>query len=100
MRVIGRETLEAFWRRHRDSSLELRQWLAIVAAADWRDLDDVRRVFARADTVTAPSRGRLTVFHIAADKYRLLARIKHDWQLVSIRRVLTAGEYAGGRWED
>ena len=42
----------------------------------------------------------LTVFNIGGDKYRLVARIRYDYKLVNVRRVLTHPEYDAGAWKE
>ena len=42
----------------------------------------------------------LTVFNVGGNKYRLIARIRYDYQLVNIRAVLTHKAYSEGKWKD
>ena len=44
--------------------------------------------------------GRLTVFNVCGNKYRLIARIRYDYQLVNVRAVLTHKEYSEGNWKE
>ena len=45
----------------------------MVEAADWTDWEDLRRAFPSADRV-----GRLTVFNLGGNVYRLVARVEYD----------------------
>ena len=56
-------------------------------------------MYSHADAVSGPGE-TLTVFNIGGNKYRLVARIRYDYQLINIRAVLTHQEYAAGKWKD
>ncbi len=40
------------------------------------------------------------MFNIAGNKYRLVARINYDYQLVNVRAVLTHQEYDNESWKE
>ena len=40
------------------------------------------------------------MFNIAGNKYRLVARIRYDYQLINIRAVLTHAEYDAEKWKN
>jgi mRNA interferase HigB len=100
VRVISQKTLQDFWERHADSEEALRSWFSTAMAAEWRSLVDVRRIYPHADAVETPASGTLTVFNICGNKYRLIARIRYDWQLVNVRCVLTHAEYNKEKWKE
>lgn len=99
MRVISLKPLREFWECHPDAETPLRLWYRVAVAADWRSLADVRKAFPHADGVRSSS-GTLTVFNIGGNKYRLVARIRYDFELVNVRSVLTHAEYDSGQWKD
>ncbi len=100
MRVISLRRLREFWEQHGDAEPPLRTWFKTARKARWRSIQDVRRTYPRADGVT-PSRGQtLTVFDICGNKYRLVARIRYDHELINVRNVLTHAEYVQGRWKE
>ncbi len=45
-------------------------------------------------------RTALTVFNIGGNKYRLIARVRYDYQLINVRVVLTHVEYDRGTWKE
>jgi mRNA interferase HigB len=59
-----------------------------------------RRDYPHADGVKTPRGDILTVFNIGGNKYRLVARIRYDYQLVNVRVVLTHREYDEGQWKE
>ena len=99
MRVISQKLLQDFWTRHPDAEPALREWFKTALAAAWNDLQDVRRIYPHADGVRT-GRGTLTVFNICGNKYRLIVRMRYDWQLINVRAVLTHSQYDRGSWKD
>jgi mRNA interferase HigB len=69
MRIIKRSVLEEFWQKHADAKASLESWYAVVRGANWKTPADLKQVYHNADLV-----GRRTVFNIAGNKYRLIAR--------------------------
>lgn len=100
MRVISIKRLREFWQRHADAEKPLRSWYKIVSGASWTSLQDTRATYPHADGVQADDGEILTVFNISGNKYRLIARIRYDYQLVNIRVVLTHAEYDKGTWKE
>ena len=98
MRVISLKPLRTFWERHPDAERPLRHWHRIAIHARWRNLPDVRRAFPHADAVRTKAGDVLTVFNIGGNKYRLIARIRYDFQLVNVRHVFTHREYDQRNW--
>jgi mRNA interferase HigB len=87
-----------FWEKRPDAQQPLRGWFKTALAAQWRSLNDVRRIFPHADGIKAEDGDVLTVFNIRGNKYRLVVRIRYDWQLINIRCVLTHPDYDQGKW--
>ncbi len=100
MRVISLKRLREFWEQHADAEGPLRAWYKAVSGAQWKSLQDVRATYPHADGVDTKGGETLTVFNISGNKYRLIARIRYDYDLVNIRVVLTHAEYDKGKWKD
>jgi len=99
VRVISLKPLRAFWERHPDAETPLRQWYRLATHATWQSLQQLRADLPHADGVENKRRQTLTVFNIAGNKYRLIARIRYDYQLINVRAVLTHAEYDKGKWK-
>lgn len=99
MRLISLKRLREFWERHSDAEKPLRAWYKAVLAAEWKDLKDARATFSHADGVETDGGEILIVFNVKGNKYRLIARIRYDYQLVNVRSVLTHAEYDKGAWK-
>jgi mRNA interferase HigB len=100
MRVISLKLLRRFWEQHPDAERPLRRWYKTTTLAEWNSLQDAQRSYPQADGVQIQGGETLTVFNIGGNKYRLIARIRYDYQLVNVRAVLTHKEYADGRWKE
>ena len=94
MRIIKRAALEQFWFRHADAKASLESWFGVVRAANWQTPAEMKRVYPHADIV-----GRRTVFNIAGNKYRLVARVNYQVHVVFVLYILTHAEYDRGAWK-
>ena len=94
MRVIKRGALVRFWQDHPDAQSSLASWYAVVRESEWKTPVELRRVYPSADLV-----GRRTVFNIAGNKYRLIARVNYRAQRVFVLYILTHAEYDTGAWK-
>jgi mRNA interferase HigB len=99
MRVISLKQLREFWAKHPDAERMLRRWYKETRQAMWQNLHEVRQTYPHADAVTA-AKESLTVFNICGNKYRLVARIRYDYQLINVRAVMTHREYDAGKWKE
>ena len=93
MHVISKKMLREFWALYPDAEESLRAWLQAARREDWENFAEVRARFPKADRV-----GKLTVFNIAGNKYRLIAAIHHNRG--KVRHVLTHAEYDRGGWKE
>ena len=98
--MISLRPLREFWECHEDAEDPLRLWYKTATSATWASLQKVRQTYPHADGVKTASGDRLTVFNIGGNKYRLLARIRYDYQLINVRAVLTHQEYDKGTWKE
>ncbi len=89
MVIITKRILNAFGRRHADAAEALNDWYKTVEAADWKNLNDVKRQFNSVDYVG----NERFVFNIRGNNYRLVAMIFFDKRTLYIRFVGTHAEY-------
>jgi len=94
MHVVSRKKLKEAAARHTDIESPLDVWFRIAKKAQWANLADVRRSFSTADVV-----GKLTVFNIKGNRYRLIAEINYKFGRLYIRHALTHLEYDRGGWK-
>ena len=106
MRIIGREKLDKFAKKHSTARQRLQRWHESMEEGTFESIVDLRKTFPQADPVRvragrfAESRERrtLTVFNIGRN-VRLIAFINYKKQEVSIRHVLTHDEYMSDKWK-
>jgi mRNA interferase HigB len=91
MRIIKRGALVQFWEQHPDARASLESWYGVVRKANWKTPAELKHVYRNADLV-----GRRTVFNIAGNKYRLIARVNYQSQRVFVLYLLTHAEYDKG----
>ena len=94
MRVISRKKLREFWQEHQEAEKSLQDWFKRSSKARWATFADVRATIASADQV-----GRLTVFDIGGNKYRLIAFLDFKRGRVYVRSVLTHKDYDKEEWK-
>lgn len=90
MRVFGEAVIAEFAKKHPTSRRPLQRFVSIARAAVWPHFPAVKETFSTADYAAAT--GTL-VFNIGGNKYRLVARVDFEEQLLAIQTVLTHGEY-------
>ena len=95
MHLITKKTLKIFWQKNLDSRTGLERWLRIIEKNDFENFSQLRETFPSADLV-----GKLIVFNIGGNKYRLITAIHFNRQKVYIRNVLTHKEYNKGEWKE
>ena len=78
----------------------MRQWYKLALHARWQNLQELRADLPHADGVKNKRGETLAVFNIGGNKYRLIARIRYNYQLINVREVLTHAEYDKGKWKD
>lgn len=94
MHIISRKKLLDAAKVHGDLSAPLDVWYRIAKKAEWRSLEDVRKIFASADGVS-----KFTVFNVKGNAFRLITEINYTTGRVYIRHVLTHAAYDRGGWK-
>lgn len=95
MHIITRKRLNDFAQKHPDAISALQHWYKQAKSKDFNSFVELRKTFPSADQV-----GKLTVFNIGGDKFRLIAAIHYNRRKVYIRAVLTHREYDEDSWKE
>jgi mRNA interferase HigB len=91
MRVISNKRLVDFGALHPHATVPLKVWRRCIEANAFEYFADLKAVFGSVDRV-----GGLYVFDIGGNKFRLVAAVHFDRQILYIRHVFTHAEY--DRW--
>lgn len=94
MKLIGREKLTQFSRKHATAKSPLGYWREVVEEVQWTNPADMKMTFRTADVV-----GPQTVFNIGGNKYQLIALVNYRLRTVFVQRVLTHAEYDQEDWK-
>ena len=94
MHVISRKRLNTFAEQHPDSATPLAEWYRLMKHNTFSSFSELRTLFPAADKV-----GKLMVFNIGGNKYRLIAAVHYNRKRIYIRAVLTHDEYNNGKWK-
>ncbi len=91
MRVISNKSLRDFAARHPEADLALQAWRKLIERASPRSFAELKKLSNSIDRV-----GNYFVFDVGGNKYRVIAAIHFDRQMLYVRQVLTHAEY--DRW--
>ena len=94
MNTISYRKIREFILIHPNAESSLKSWFKIARKAAWQNIVEVRNDYPHADSV-----GRLVVFNIGGNNYRLIAEILFSSQRILIRHILTHSEYDRGKWK-
>lgn len=91
MRVIARNTLQAFWETagRQDAEAPLKAWFKEAQTANWKMPADIK---ARYSTASFLADNRV-VFNIAGNKYRLVVHVNYGIGVVFVKFLGTHSEY-------
>jgi mRNA interferase HigB len=111
MRIISPKLLRDFWETQADAEAPAREWLRKAELAIWERFADVRQTFAAADLLTMASEksGRdsqgkvrtktIVIFNLGGNKFRLIASINYQTQIIYLLNAMTHAEYARNKWK-
>jgi mRNA interferase HigB len=100
VRIIYGGTVQAWATQHPDAAESLSAWLKNASHSAWCSLAEVRRVYPHADPVKVASGRIVVVFNIRGNRYRLVAAIHYNRQVIYTLRFMTHAEYSKNRWRD
>jgi mRNA interferase HigB len=81
--------LSAYAERHPETKVSLHRWRALVKAANWSSMDDVRIAAPNAKILN----GERARFEVAGGNFRLIVAFDFDRRIAFIKFVGTHAEY-------
>ena len=94
MKIISNSALRAFVADHAQAEAPLQGWRRVIEKNRFASWAELKTAFNSVDKV-----GELAVFDIGGNKYRLIAYIRFEKQIVYIKAVLTHRDYDKGAWK-
>jgi mRNA interferase HigB len=91
MRVISNKTLLAFSVMHPQAAKPLQLWRKAIEARSYTNFAALKAIFGSVDKA-----GGFHVFDIGGNKYRLIAAVHFNRQMLFVRHVFTHRQY--DRW--
>jgi mRNA interferase HigB len=92
MRVISNKTLLAFAAKHPEAAKPLQLWRKAIEAKHYSNFGAVKAMFGAVDKAAG-----YHIFNVCGNKYRLIAAIHYNRQILFIRHVFTHPQY--DRWK-
>jgi mRNA interferase HigB len=90
MRIISVKKLKEFWESgYADSEQPLKVWYQIFKQGRFLTPNEIKCLFPSSSFIN----NNRVVFNIAGNKYRLVAHIRYDIQILYIRFIGTHAEY-------
>lgn len=90
MRLVGKEVLREFARRHADIRGPLTAWIPEVEEAIWTGSADIK---ARYPSASFLSENRV-IFNIKGNTYRIETKVSYEITVVLVKRIGTHAEYS------
>ncbi|TAK51161.1 MAG: type II toxin-antitoxin system HigB family toxin [Gammaproteobacteria bacterium] len=94
MRIISNSALRAFAAEDPRAAEPLQGWRRVIEKNRFANWAELKAAFNSVDKV-----GDLAVFNFGGNKFRLVAYIRFEKQIVYIKAVLRHGDYDKGAWK-
>jgi len=88
MKLISNSALRAFSKKHPQADLVLQGWRKVIEKNNFYHWAELKRAFNAVDKV-----GDLVVFDVGGNKYRIIAFVRFEKQIVYVKAVLTHADY-------
>jgi mRNA interferase HigB len=100
VRIIKETFLIAAAEQYPKAARFLEAWRATVRAAQWKNLNAVRKTYASADAVKVASGRTVVVFNVCGNDYRLIVALHYNRQIAYTLNFLTHADYSKDRWKE
>jgi len=90
MKVLARNKLTDFMRKHASSKKALEAWYAEAERSNWQTPQDIKNRFASADFLT----DNRVIFNIKGNHFRLVVKVRYQGGIVVVEWVGTHADYS------
>jgi mRNA interferase HigB len=94
MKLISNRALREFVLHHPLADVPLKGWRHVIEKNAFANWSELKQSFGTIDKV-----GDKAVFDVGGNKYRIIAHVRFERQIVYIKAVLTHDEYDKDRWK-
>ena len=94
MKLISNRALREFVSRHPLADESFKGWRRTVEKGGFANWAELKQSFGAVDKV-----GDKTVFDVGGNKYRIIAHVRFEKQIIYIKAVLTHDEYDKDKWK-
>lgn len=91
MKVVGRDKLAAFCKKHADARTWIEAWLAEAAVAQWKSPAEIKARYSSASLLAEPN--STVIFNVKGNSYRLEVIVAYRTSVVSVQWIGTHAEY-------
>ena len=95
MRLFSIQNLRTDAAKYPDANSQIEDWYQVAKREAWKNLEEVKQVYRDTEAV-----GKLTVFNIKGNAYRLIVGISYKKQVIYYKYFLTHAEYDKDRWKN
>jgi mRNA interferase HigB len=88
MDVLNIEALEKFKKKHNQARKPLDIFESLLKNGQFSSYNDLKKTFGSADLAR-----KCTIFDISGNKYRVIAKINYELEIVTIKYIFTHAEY-------
>jgi len=89
MKVLGRDKIEKFSKKHSNAKGALNAWFSEAENSDWKTSQDIKNRYGSADFLA----NNKVIFNIKGNHYRLVVKVRYQNGIVVIDWVGTHSEY-------
>jgi mRNA interferase HigB len=100
LRIISKKRIIQFWTKHPDAKQSLERWYKISKSNIFSGFKSVRESFGNADQTKVASGQNVVIFNISGNKYRLIASIHYNSEMIFVLRIMPHSEYDDNKWKD
>jgi mRNA interferase HigB len=99
MRIIKEPFLQRMASRYPQAAPWLEAFRKTARGARWRKLSELRRTYPQAELVRVKSGRSVVVFNVAGNKFRLIAAVHFNRQILFTLLFLTHAQYSQDTWK-
>lgn len=89
MRILRKDILHQFARKHADIKKQIATWIAEVEASVWIKWEDIRQRYSSASFL----KDNVVIFNIKGNNYRLEVQVTYKNGIVNVLWIGTHAEY-------